>query len=54
MDNRLTDMGGREEGEGGTNGDSSMEPYTLPYRIDRQPVEICCMTQGTRTRALQH
>ena len=41
---------GREEGEGGTNGESNMETYTLPYV--KQPMGICCMTQGTQTGAL--
>ena len=33
IDNRLMDMGGEggKEGEGGTNGESNMETYTLPY-----------------------
>ena len=32
IQNRLTDMvGSGEEGEGGTNGLSDMEAYTLPY-----------------------
>ena len=30
IENRLMDMGGRE-GENGTNGESSMEIYILPY-----------------------
>ena len=48
---RLTDMVGEgEEGEGGTNGESNMETYTLPYV--KQPMKICCMTQGTQTRTL--
>ena len=29
--NRLVDMGWGEEGEAGTNGESSMETYTLTY-----------------------
>ena len=36
MDNRLMDMSGREEEECETNGDNSMEPYTLSYKIDSQ------------------
>jgi len=36
MDNRLMDMSGREEEEYETNGDNSMEPYTLSYKIDSQ------------------
>ena len=31
IENRLMDTGGGEEGEGGTNGESSMEVHTLPY-----------------------
>ena len=30
-ENRLMDTGRGEEGEGKTNGDSSMETHTLPY-----------------------
>ena len=30
IENRFLDMGGGEEGEHGTNGESSMETYTLP------------------------
>ena len=39
------------EGECGTNGESSLGTYTLPY-INREPVEICCVPQGTQTGAL--
>ena len=35
MDNRLTDMGGREEGEGGMYGKSNMETYISMCKIDR-------------------
>ena len=38
------------EGEGGTNGESSIETYTSPY--NRQPVGICYVTQGTQPSAL--
>ena len=31
IENKLMDMGSGEEGQGGTNGESSMEAYTLPY-----------------------
>ena len=31
MESRLMDMGRGEEGEGGTNEETSMEAYTLPY-----------------------
>ena len=44
------DMGGGEEGEDEMNGESSVETYTLPYV--KQPMGICCMTQGTQTGAL--
>ena len=33
------------EGEGGVNGESSKETYTLPYV--KEPVEICCMMQSS-------
>ena len=36
------------EGEGEMNGESSMEAYILTY-VSRQPMGICCMTQGTQT-----
>ena len=42
------DKGGEQEGEGEMNGESSMDPCT-PTSINRQPVGICCMTQGTQT-----
>ena len=45
------DKGWGEEGEGEINGESSMDSYTLTY-VNREPVGICCMTQGTQTRAL--
>ena len=45
------DKSGGEEGAGETNGESSMEAYTLTY-VNRQSMRICCMTQGTETRAL--
>ena len=38
------------KGEGGPNAESSMETCTLTYM--KQPVRICCMTQGTQTWAL--
>ena len=31
IQNRLVNMGYQEEADGGTNGESSMETYTLPY-----------------------
>ena len=31
--------------------ESCMEAYTLTY-VNRQPMGICCMTQGTQTGAL--
>ena len=51
IENRLTDKGGEQEGEGEMNGESSMDECT-PTFVNRQPVGICCMTQGTQTRAL--
>ena len=50
--NRLMDQGGEEDGEVETNGESSMDAYTLTY-VYRQPKGICCMPQGTQTRALK-
>ena len=45
------DKGRGEEGESERNGESSMEEYTLTF-VNRWPMEICCMTQGTQTGAL--
>ena len=45
------DKGGGEGGEGEMNGKSSMDAYTLTY-VNREPMGICCMTQGTQTGAL--
>ena len=45
-----TRVGRGREGEGEMSGQSSMEPYTPQYV--KQPMEICCMTQGTQTRTL--
>ena len=45
------DKGEGEEGEGKMNGKSSVHTYTLAY-VNRQPMGICCMTQGTQTGAL--
>ena len=45
------DKGGGEEGEGEMNGESSMDAY-MPTYVNRQPMGICCMTQGTQTGAL--
>ena len=50
MENRLMDMGQEEKGESGMNGESCMEADTLTY--GKQPMEICCVTQGTQTGAL--
>ena len=44
IENRLMHMGRREEGVGETNGESSMDAYTLTY-VNREPRGICCMTQ---------
>ena len=48
IENRLMDKGGGKEGEGEMN--RSMEEYTLTD-VNRNSMEICCMTQGTQTRA---
>ena len=40
---RLADTG---DGEGGMEGQSSMETCTLPH-VNRQPAGICCMTQSS-------
>ena len=45
------DKGGEQEGEGDMNGESGMDACT-PTFVNRQPLGICCMTQGTQTRAL--
>ena len=50
-ENRLMDKGGEEEGEGEINGESSIEANTSTY-VNRQPMGICCMTQGTQMGAL--
>ena len=52
IENRRMDRGGGEEGEGETSGESSMEAYTLTF-VNRWPMGICCMTQGTQMGALQ-
>ena len=46
IENRLVDTG-QGEGEGGLNGESSLEIYTLPY-LNRKPVGTCGMTQKTQ------
>ena len=51
IENRLTDKGGEEEGKGEINGESIMEAYTVTH-VNRQPMEICCLTQGTQNGAL--
>ena len=43
---------GEEEEVGEMNGESSMGAYTLTY-VNRWPMGICCMTQGTQTGALE-
>lgn len=50
-ENRLLDMGCREDRGGDTNGDGSMEAYTLPY-IKQTADGNLVMTQETQTRAL--
>ena len=52
MGNRLMDKGAGEEGEGETNGESSLEACTLTY-VNRWPMGICRMTQGPQTGALE-
>ena len=47
MENRLTDKGGKREGEGEMNGESSTDAWA-PTLVTRQPVGICCLTQGTK------
>ena len=51
VESRLMDKDGEEEGEGEMNPESSMDAYTLTY-VNRQPMGICRMTQGTQTGAL--
>ena len=52
IENRLVDKGRREATEGEMDGESSVEAYTLTH-VNRQAVEICCMTQGTQRGALE-
>ena len=40
-----------EEGEGEMSGESSREAYTGTY-VNRWPVGMCCITQGTQTGTL--
>ena len=42
---------GAEEGEGGTDGESSRETYALPC-VKQTAEGIRCVTQGTQIRAL--
>ena len=49
MENRLTDKGGEQEGEGEMNGESSADACTPPL-VTRQPVGNCCLAQGTKLR----
>ena len=51
MENRLTGKGGEQEGEVEMNEESSTDAWT-PTLVTRQPVGICCLTQGTQTGAL--
>ena len=44
IENRLTDKGGEQEGEGEMNGESSVDACT-PTFVNRQTVGICCMIQ---------
>ena len=48
IENRLLDIVG--EGEGGTNSESIIETYVLPY-VNRRPVGSC-ITQGAQPDAL--
>ena len=48
IENRFIDT--VREGEGGKNGESSFETYTLPYVKLDSPVEMCCMLQGAQIR----
>ena len=51
MENRLVDTVG--EGEGGKNGESSTETFTLSYvKQISFFFFFCCMTQGTQPHAL--
>ena len=43
--------GGGDEGESEMTGESSVDAYTLTY-VNREPMGICWMTQGTQTGAL--
>ena len=43
---------GERAGEGEIYGKSNMETFTTRCKKIRQPVEICCMTQGAQTNAL--
>ena len=47
---QTTDTGGVEEREGEINVEQHSSIYTLPYV--KQPMEMCCMNQGTQTEAL--
>ena len=49
VENRLMDKGWGEEGEGEIYGESGTGAYTLTYV--KQPMGICCTTQGTQTGA---
>ena len=42
------DKDGGEEGEREINGEGSMDAHILTY-VNRQPMGICSMTQGTQT-----
>ena len=44
-------MGGGEEGKGETNGESSVDAYTVT-RVNGKPMGMCCMNQGTQTGAV--
>ena len=50
IENRPMDTGGWEEGEEGT--ERVARKHIHYHMWNRQPMRICCMTQGTQTRAL--
>ena len=50
IENRLMDTEMGEEGESGTNGESHMETYALPYAKYIAKLKFAVMTQGTQTR----
>ena len=51
IENRLTDKGGGQDEQSEMNGESSMDAYA-PTFVNRQPMGICYMAQGTQTGTL--